>query len=86
MLFVDFRQVFGSVQKVKLYEAMRDMGMPLNLTKLTKMAMSYTKVVLSIRKCSVNNLHLTRELSKVMGYRLPSSLLCYIIPLKAIDQ
>ena len=43
MLFMDFRQVFGSVQRIKLYKAMQDMKILLKLKRLTKMAMRYTK-------------------------------------------
>ena len=40
ILFVEFRQAFGSVRRAKLYKDKRDMGIPL---KLTKLAMGHTK-------------------------------------------
>ena len=43
-MFVDFRQAFNSVRRVKLYKDMQDMEMPLKLIKLTKMSLRFTKV------------------------------------------
>ena len=48
LLFVDIRQAFDSVRGVKLYEATRDIGIPLKLIKLTKVAMRYPKENLSM--------------------------------------
>ena len=79
MLCVDFRQASDSVQSVKLYEAMQDMGIPLKLMKLKKMAMTQ-KPKLRMRTSYVNHLHLTSELSKVIGCWPPSVLLRYSMP------
>ena len=43
MLFLDFRLAFDSVRWVKLHKAMRDMEIPLELVKLMKMVMIFTK-------------------------------------------
>ena len=41
-LSVDFRQAFDSVRRVKLSEAMRNMGIPSDLIRLTKVPMRHT--------------------------------------------
>ena len=43
MLFVDYRQAFGSVRRVKRCEAMWNMEIALKRMKLTKMAMRFTE-------------------------------------------
>ena len=46
MLIVAFRQAFYSVRRVKLDEAMHDMGITLELIKLTKMTMRFTRTII----------------------------------------
>ena len=43
MLFVNFRQPFENVRRLKLFEAMQDMGIHLKFMKLTKMPMTFTE-------------------------------------------
>ena len=62
MFFVDFRQSFDSVRRVKLYEAMQNIGIHLKLMKLRKMTMRFIKAkikhknVLSVPSVSYTHL------------------------------
>ena len=83
MLFVDFRDPFNSVRRVKLYEAIRDMEIPSKLIKSMKMATGFTKAKINSENMLSESLAFNkRELSKIMGYRPPFLLLRYTIPLK----
>jgi hypothetical protein len=48
MLFIDFEQVFDSVNRRKLSEAMEDVGIPQKLITLIEMTLRNTKAVVKI--------------------------------------
>jgi hypothetical protein len=45
MLFVDFRQAFGSVNRNRLYEAMKQMKIPDKFIRLTQIIMNVTQAI-----------------------------------------
>jgi hypothetical protein len=48
MLFIDFKQVFDSIHRKRLSEAMDKMGIPQKLTRLIRMTMCQTKARVKI--------------------------------------
>ena len=48
MLFIDFKQIFDSMNRKRLFEAMDNMGIPQKLTRLTRMTMCQTKARVKI--------------------------------------
>jgi hypothetical protein len=52
MLFVDFRKAFDSVNRERLYEAMKQMQIPDKLIRVTRMTMNNTQAKIKIDKSS----------------------------------
>jgi sorting nexin-29 len=48
MLFIDFKQAFGSINRKRLFEAMDKMGIPQKLIRLIRMTMCQTKAKVKI--------------------------------------
>jgi hypothetical protein len=50
MLFVDFRKAFNSVNRERLYEAMKQMEIPDKLIRLTRITTSIIQTKIKIHK------------------------------------
>lgn len=80
MLFVDFKQAFDSMRWIKIYETLRDSGIPLKFIKLTKEI--YEPQIKYENKLKESVLFYKEV--KQSGCRPPFILLHYAMPLKTL--
>jgi len=72
MLFVDFKQAFGSIDRYRLYQVMEDMKIPHKVIRLVKMTMKNTTARVKVTN-RATVLHLMQGLGRVMDFLPPCS-------------